>query len=208
MTRLFLGLAITLLLTPGLAADIINVPDDWPTVQLAINNSMPGDEIVIADGTYTGSFDTFGNDLDTDIKLTMKDRVSIDSAGAIMRVEGAVVTPVVQVLGGGEVEFRYVPPENFRFSQNVDVSMTISDSAVPPNQTVYSYSFRSADGNGTGGDIDGSGRVDGRDLAILAVGFGSEKNDARYRFDADIDGNGVIDGVDLTLVAATFGGRP
>jgi hypothetical protein len=42
---------------------IINVPADWPTIQSAINNSQNGDEIVIAAGTHTGSFDTFGNSL-------------------------------------------------------------------------------------------------------------------------------------------------
>ena len=39
--------------TPALA-DIINVPGDQPTIQAGIDAAVNGDEVVVADGTYTG----------------------------------------------------------------------------------------------------------------------------------------------------------
>lgn len=54
-------------------------------------------------------------------------------------------------------------------------------------------------------DLDGSGRVDGRDLAILGWSFGSYLGDWRYSATADIDGSGTVDGEDLALLAAYFG---
>ena len=51
--------------TPALA-DIINVPGDYPTIQAGIDVAVNGDEVVVADGVYTGP----GNrDLDFNGKL-------------------------------------------------------------------------------------------------------------------------------------------
>jgi hypothetical protein len=54
-------------------------------------------------------------------------------------------------------------------------------------------------------DLDGSGAVDGRDLAILARAFGSRSGDARYLPDADLDGDGAVDGADLAILGSQFG---
>ncbi len=60
-------------------------------------------------------------------------------------------------------------------------------------------------GYGAHCDLDGSGRVDGTDLAILGRAFGSFIGDWRYSAVADIDGSGSVDGDDLALLAAYFG---
>ena len=57
-------------------------------------------------------------------------------------------------------------------------------------------------------DLDGSGRVDGFDLALLASSFGSARGAPRYLPAADVDGSGLVDGVDLAYVAGRFGGAP
>ena len=38
-------------ITPA-AADILHVPGDFPTIQLAINAAVDGDEVVVHPGTY------------------------------------------------------------------------------------------------------------------------------------------------------------
>jgi hypothetical protein len=56
-------------------------------------------------------------------------------------------------------------------------------------------------------DIDGSGRVNGRDLAFWARGFGLSRKDSAYPAsrDADINLDGRIDGLDLVFMTAQFG---
>jgi hypothetical protein len=54
-------------------------------------------------------------------------------------------------------------------------------------------------------DIDGTGRVDGFDLARLARAFGATYPDPRYDTLVDLDGDGDVDGLDLTRLADNFG---
>ncbi len=50
--RLSVLLAFLLALSAPATADVIEVPGDFPTIQLAVDNALPGDEIRIAAGTY------------------------------------------------------------------------------------------------------------------------------------------------------------
>lgn len=54
-------------------------------------------------------------------------------------------------------------------------------------------------------DIDLSGRVDGRDLAILGRAFGTTVGDAGFDARADLNHDGHVDGDDLALLARDFG---
>lgn len=55
------------------------------------------------------------------------------------------------------------------------------------------------------GDIDRDGRVDGFDLVLLALRFGSERGQGRYRGFADLNNDDIVDGEDLAILAANFG---
>jgi hypothetical protein len=55
------------------------------------------------------------------------------------------------------------------------------------------------------GDINGDGKVDGKDISIAAQAFGTKPGDPRWNLDADINGDGKVDGKDLTLIARNFG---
>ena len=149
-----------------------------------------------------------GNSLSGDFEITVRElRSTADLTTARLTVDGAVVTPQVTQIGS-DVRFFYDSPTGLRFGQRVEVSLTVSDTSVPPHTTTYAYFYRTSVGNGTAGDINRSGRIDGGDMAQLAIRFGARSFDARYDFAADIDANGAIDGLDLAIVAAAFGYRP
>ena len=57
--RMFVAslLIMTIMMTTGsfARATIIHVPDDYPTIQEAIDATVTGDTVLVADGTYTGA---------------------------------------------------------------------------------------------------------------------------------------------------------
>jgi len=55
------------------------------------------------------------------------------------------------------------------------------------------------------GDINGDGKVDGRDITMAAWGFGTRPGDPRWNPDCDINGDNKVDGRDITLIARNFG---
>ncbi len=80
--------------------------------------------------------------------------------------------------------------------------------------TVFNPTQADSNGNGIGdacdattpiGDIDGSGKVDGFDLARLGHAFGSTPGSAAWDAAADLNHDNVIDGGDLAILAAHFG---
>ena len=54
-------------------------------------------------------------------------------------------------------------------------------------------------------DVDGSGKVGGRDLLYWQNAFGSVSGNSNYNADVDLNGDGVVDGADLTLLAVWHG---
>ena len=55
------------------------------------------------------------------------------------------------------------------------------------------------------GDIDANGRVEIKDLALMAKGYGAMYPNPRYNADCDIDDNGKIEIKDLALAAKNYG---
>jgi len=55
------------------------------------------------------------------------------------------------------------------------------------------------------GDITGDGKVDGRDITLAALAFGTTPGKPRWNPDLDINQDGRIDGRDLVLIALNFG---
>lgn len=56
-------LALSLIIPAGLSAAIFTVPDDFPTIQEAIDAAWPGDAIDVLPGTYQESIDFLGKDI-------------------------------------------------------------------------------------------------------------------------------------------------
>ena len=55
------------------------------------------------------------------------------------------------------------------------------------------------------GDINGDGKVDMKDVGIVAKAFGATPSNPRWDPAADLDGDGRIDMKDIAIVAANFG---
>ncbi len=76
-TRIIMTVVLAALCLP-VSADIIHVPDDFPTIQEAINASVDGDEIVVSPGIYVEQIDF----LDKDIIVRSEDPSDPDVVGA------------------------------------------------------------------------------------------------------------------------------
>jgi hypothetical protein len=55
------------------------------------------------------------------------------------------------------------------------------------------------------GDVDGSGKVDWRDLNLLAKAYGTHQEDLNYNPEADFDRDGDVDWRDLNTLAKNYG---
>jgi lysophospholipase L1-like esterase len=113
-------------------------------------------------------------------------------------------------LSGGNrgANLRYRPPRPLEGT--VRVALRSRDRSSPANtvdREVLHFRIEGAppDDDGLRGDIDGDGRVDGTDLVLLALAFGSERGQGRYRPSADLDSSGRVDGQDLAILSSNFG---
>ena len=59
--------------------------------------------------------------------------------------------------------------------------------------------------SGLVGDINGDGKVDGRDIALIARAFGSYPGHPRWNATDDLNGDGKVNGLDIAIVAMNFG---
>ncbi len=84
--------------------------------------------------------------------------------------------------------------------------MRSEDGAEPPNVRNRKIAeFDVADTRRLKGDVNGDCRVDGFDLGLLGLGFGSVRGELEYSRLADSNNDGKIDGEDLARLARNFG---
>ena len=75
-----LVLSLSLVTAVPVQAATINVPADYATIQAAVNAANPGDTIIVAAGTYSG---TGGKKLlQNDVVLIDKDNLTLNGANA------------------------------------------------------------------------------------------------------------------------------
>ncbi|HMB53324.1 MAG TPA: GDSL-type esterase/lipase family protein [Thermoanaerobaculia bacterium] len=114
--------------------------------------------------------------------------------------------PVEATISGDErrQQIRYDPPTPW--SGVVFVGLEARDREVPANEISGTLLQFVVDGaQFLPGDISRDGRVAGDDLIALALAFGSERGDGRYRTFADLNEDEQVDGADLAILASNFG---
>jgi hypothetical protein len=134
-----------------------------------------------------------GDDLQEGIAVDLGPGVDIEALGVIQEDPdgpGDMLTLQVQALPAAEIGPRTATLTNP--DGGVLVAPDILSIELNPNRI----------------DIDGSGRVDGFDLALFAHAFGRSTGDVEYLAGADIDTSGLVDGADLALLASRFGRAP
>jgi parallel beta-helix repeat protein len=98
--------------------------------------------------------------------------------------------------------------ENDSFSgpyQNVTGSDGIGDTPLVIDAVSTDHYPRMSPWKNPVGDVNMDGKVDGRDIAIVARAFGSILGDPRWNALADVNDDGKIDGKDIVTVAKLFG---
>ena len=80
------------------------------------------------------------------------DKEGVDQSTVAVRVNGTPYTSVVFNGDPGEYSVVVTPPQNFPDLSPIDVEVTASDLASPPNQMVLMWSFETADNTVTDGD--------------------------------------------------------
>ncbi len=175
-------------LSGNVVADIINVPGDYPTIQAGINAAQNGDEVVVADGTYTGA----GN------------RNVVFAGKAItLRSENGPTNCIIdcESLGRGFIFYELDTPATV-----VD-GFTITNGLGHPGGAIYAYYFSSPTITnciitGNTGDAGGGGGI------YCAMCFATITNTIITGNTAIGDGGGVYsDGGDPTITNSLISGN-
>ncbi len=117
--RSVLSLALVIMVTSFVSATIINIPDDYTSIQAGINSSSDGDTVLVQPGTYVENINFNGHNIVlSSLFLTTGDTSYIeqtvidgDSAGSVVTIEsgedsttvinGFTITKGKAQLGGG-----------------------------------------------------------------------------------------------------------
>jgi hypothetical protein len=71
--------------------------------------------------------------------------------------------------------------------------------------SMLAFRVQLAGASGLVGDINGDGKVDGKDIILVAKAFGSYPGHPRWNSAADLNGDGIVDALDVVIVAKNFG---
>lgn len=140
----------------------------------------------------------------TQIRLRLFDfGAGIDVAATELLVDGQPVA-VSQEGDTRRLDLRFAPVEPF--SGVVEVGYRTRDLAPTPNERERVLGNFVVQGTQLlQADINDDGRVDGADLVLLAIHFGTANGDSRYAAFVDINRDDLIDGNDLAILANQFG---
>ena len=105
--RLFIALAMTLLLTAVAAANVLRVPSDHASIQEAMDFSMDGDTVIVGRGTWAGLLESPAHSLTlasqfllsgdtTDVTETILDA---EYEGTLLTVNTTIYTGTLDVVG-------------------------------------------------------------------------------------------------------------
>jgi PKD repeat protein len=89
---------------------------------------------------------------------------------------------------------------------NYTVTLTVLDSFNRTSSTSVTVQVQNATVKKY--DLNGDGVIDGKDIVIVAIAFGSAPGLPNWNPVADVNGDGVVDGKDIALVALHFGQDP
>jgi hypothetical protein len=87
----------------------------------------------------------------------------------------------------------------------ITASATVVPSDTDPTNNEKSRVLTITSPTGPDTDINGDGRVDMVDIAMVSHAFGTREGDARWIPAADINGDGIINMIDIATVARDFG---
>ena len=140
--------------------------------------------VVLNNGTTTESFPV-EIDLDTSMIATLQvDSLAADSSQTLT------------------LEWNTTDASTGRHTITATIELLPGDTDPANNAMSKPITIISATGPST--DIDGDGKVDMNDIAIVAAAFGAKEEDARWNAAADVNLDGVVNLFDVALVARDF----
>jgi len=164
-------------------------------------------EYPFEDSTLAVTVDTFndvsGQLLDADINVNgVNFRWSAGGGMGVFDVQNVITHEAGHLLGLGHST---VPASTMYADASPGETSKRTLHADDVAGLVFLYPLREAPPVSNPGDVNRSGRVDGRDLVLLALAFGASAPEPRYLGRADFNADGRVDGEDLAVLSANFG---
>ena len=179
------------------------VIDDGVNLVRWYETGFPFDENSLA-VTVTTFNDINGNLIDADISVNGNFAWATDGRAGRFDIQNVLTHEAGHCLGLGHSSVRAATMFADAFSGEVAKRSLHSDD-IAGVTFLYPVSAPPPAAPADPGDVNSSGRVDGRDLTLLALAFGASRNGPRFRATADFNGDGVVDGDDLAVVGRNFG---